>query len=161
MWDERTKTITINTNKALADNDRKEAAISRKMLLGGLALIRQKHRAAAEISLKAARNELLRVYVLHGWYKEAEDLARGAVKGLDIDRFCISREGIVREVLARVLIEAGDLSGGQAELKRAISVTRQWLAKVRAAWRLHPDVFEKKNQPNPTGPPGGPGPPPH
>ena len=160
VWNKTITSATIITNTALAKNDHQQAARARAMIFGALDVIKQKHRAAAEISVKAARNELLRVYVLHGWYREAEELARGAVEGLGIDRFCISREGIVREVLARVLIEAGDLPGGQAELLRAISVTRAWLTKVRAAWRLHPDVSEPKSQPNAAGPPEVPGPPP-
>lgn len=131
--------VVALTNQALAAGDHKKAAQARRILFEGLAEKKKVRPAAAEMSLKACRNELIRVYMEHGWYQEAEEVARAALEGLEIDRFCPNRESILRETLARVLFASGQLETGRNELDHALQLSRSNLEKVHSASQQFPD----------------------
>lgn len=138
-WRKRLAELALATNRALAANDHEAARKTRDELFQGLESLRQQFPAAAEISIKASRNELVRLYMIHGWYAEAEEVARAAVSGLKVDRFCPNREPIVRETLARVLLVAGKLEEADLELSRAEALTRTNLQRVHEAWLKYPN----------------------
>jgi len=52
------------------------------------------------------------------------------------DRVCFNRESVIRQTLSRVRIESGDLKKGEAELKKAIALSRDYLKKVRRASQM-------------------------
>lgn len=139
-WANKLRDVARRINGALMKQDHTGAKAAREALFHGLEELKRQYPVDAEVAMKASRNELIRVYMVHGWYREAAEVARLAVKGLEIDRHCPNREAIVRQTLARVLIESGQIRVGQAELHRAIRANRTFLTQLRKAWRLRPDL---------------------
>jgi len=134
------------TNEALLEGDHPLAADARGLLFDELGDLGGDQPQAAQMATKAARNELQRLYMQHGWYAEAAEVARAARSGQPIDFYCANRESVVRQSLARVLLEAGDVDGARAELGEASRQSRVFLAGVRTATEVAPRACEQFGQ---------------
>ncbi len=140
-WLAQLEHVALLTNEALAMGDRSLATRARTELFAGLEGLRRAYpRNRVETQTKSARNELLRVYMVHGWHAEAEEVARLAVQGLELDRLCPNRQAVTRHCLARVLMEAGDLEKSHAELQRALDQSREFLELLRRGWQMRPEL---------------------
>ena len=138
--------MASRTNGALAAGDRAKGASARQELFAGLGQLGQSHPQTAQMATKGARNELQRLYMQHGWFEDAAEVARGALEGQPIDEYCANRESVVRQSLARVLLEAGDVEGARVQLNEAIRQSRSFLEGVRVAQDLEPHACEAFGQ---------------
>ncbi|MFH1466142.1 MAG: hypothetical protein ABIO70_17285 [Pseudomonadota bacterium] len=152
-WQARMQCVADRLNDALARDDHRLAAEAMRDLFDGLEEQRAARPEVAELAIKGARNELVRLFMLHGWHQEAETVARQALEGLTIDRLCPNRDAVLHHALARILLTAGRLDEAQAELDLAIGLTRQFLAAEREAWRRFPDAGSMRGPGGPAGPP--------
>jgi tetratricopeptide (TPR) repeat protein len=152
-WQARMQGVAARLNDALARDDHRLAAEAMADLFAGLEERRAVDPQTAELAIKGARNELVRLFMLHGWHQEAEAVARQALQGLAIDRFCPNRDAVLHQALARILFTTGRLDEAQAELDQAIGLTRRFLAAEREAWRRFPDAGVPRGPDRPGGPP--------
>ena len=148
-WTDEFKVAARKINAAIGADDRAAARAAQEVLFHQLEALRRRVPYASGTTIKNARNELLRLYMVRGWHDLAAGVARLAIdKGLAIDKRCPNREAIVRQALARVLIEAGKLDEGEAEIRRAIRLSRTFLKGVRKARKLRPGLDLKTSQPH-------------
>jgi len=156
-WTDEFKVAAGKINAAIGKGDRAAAGAAQKVLFDQLEALKRREPHVAETTIKSTRNELLRLYMVNGWHNLAAGVARLAVKGLEIDRRCPNREAVVRQALARVLIEAGQLEQGVAEIERSIQASRTYLKQVRKASKIRPSLDRQSSPPRWRGLPDQPG----
>ncbi len=138
-------------NEALALDDHGQAAQARARLNAGFEAFKRRGvaRHQVEMHLKTTRNELQRLYMVHGWHQEAIAEARRALQPLRFDRTCPNRPAVLRQSLARALMEAGDLERSRDELQRAIGESRAFWQLLRQGWQERPDLDQDPHQGGP------------
>ena len=124
--------MALQINRALAAGDRQKAGEAARQYVATLRGGQTADRVQREMRIKKGRNELVRLFMVHGWHRSAERVIREALE-MDLlhDKVCFNRESVLRQILARVRIDGGELQAGEAELARAISISRSFLEKIR------------------------------
>ncbi len=156
-WDRFLDDIAKRINAALAAGDRAAAAVASRELFQAIEQ-EQAERGLEQIELhvKASRNELTRVYALHGWYEQALQLQRAFLdQPPAMDATSPNREAMVRETIARLHIEAEQLDLAQRELEQAVAASLAYRAQLMEAWAEDPAVCRAPRGPAGPPPPGG------
>jgi tetratricopeptide (TPR) repeat protein len=139
-WKARLDELTERHNEALEAEDHEAAKAVRDELFAAIrAQEPQRGQQGVELHIKTSRNELIRSYIVRGWYAEALDLTEASLEPLAIDRTCPNRPSVVQQAHGRALIEAGRLEEAQAVLERARAQSAAFLALVEEGWRSFPD----------------------